>query len=90
MEVQAKRGGVDPDIVIGRVAENLGGVLEKTINVSWVLLVCLQVCGHCEVEMCYGDCLKFDYELHEVIPQSGLIENVFLAESDKRRVRLTR
>ena len=32
-DAQAKRGGVDPDFVIGRVAENLGGVLEKTINV---------------------------------------------------------
>ena len=70
MEVQARRGGVDPDIVIGRVAENLGGVLEKTINVSLLLLLCFQVCGHCEVEMCYGDCLKFDYELHEVIDTS--------------------
>ena len=32
-DAQAKRGGVDPDFVIGRVAESLGGVLEKTINV---------------------------------------------------------
>ena len=32
-DAQAKRGGVDPDFVIGRVAESLGGVLEKTISV---------------------------------------------------------
>ena len=26
-----------------------------------------KVCSHCDEEMCYGDCLKFDYELHEVM-----------------------
>ena len=32
--VQAARGGFDPDLMIGRVAEQLGGVLEKTIRVG--------------------------------------------------------
>ena len=26
-----------------------------------------KVCCYCDEEMCYGDCLKFDYELHGVI-----------------------
>ena len=27
---------------------------------------CFKVCDFCKDEFCYGDCLKFDYELHKV------------------------
>ena len=39
----------------------------KKKTLTCVPCVTSQVCQHCEEEMCYGACVKFEYELHEVV-----------------------